>query len=172
MANCGVNIADLSDISYGCNTAFGGVSGVKIQPLAGGDAVELEFNPFDTFTSGNENKTSNPDGTVSVEQTFVIELPKLSDDKMEAIKGISNPNMEFKVMILTKQGVMLTFGNKFGAFVQTVDIASGTGRRDKNRIQLTFTADEDELAPVTDNGKTAYSAIAVKADAATLISTI
>lgn len=168
MAQCGVTIADMSDISYGCNVAFGGIAGVKVQPLSGGDIIQLEFNPFDAVSNGNENKTSNPDGTVAVEQTLLLELPKLSDDKMKAIKAISNPNMEFKVFVLTKQGIMLTFGNKFGAYVKTVDIDTGAGRREKNRIQLTFTADEDELAPVADNGKVAFAALTVKADAASV----
>lgn len=167
MAKCGLEYADISDISYGCNVAFGGIKGVKLKPLvdSGNDnLVEFEFNPHDAVTNGSEQKTTNPDGTVQCTQTLTIELPKLSDDKMKAIKAISNPNMEFRVYVLTKSGVMLTFGNKFGATVQTVDIASGTGRRDKNRIQITFNADEDELAPIADNGDTEWGKLTPKAD--------
>lgn len=169
MEKCGISIADLKDISYGCNVAFGGVKGIKIQPLndtANANIVEFQFNPHDAVTNGNEQKTTNPDGTVQCVQNLIVELPKLSKDKMDAIKAISNPNMEFRVYVLTKSGVMLTLGNKFGAYVQTIDIATGTGRRDKNRIQLTFTADEDELAPVADNGQVAYDALKIKAEAA------
>lgn len=164
---CGLTYTDIKDISYGCNVAFGGVKGVKLKPLSDGgntNLVEFEFNPHDAVTNGSEQKTTNPDGTVQCTQTLVIELPKLSDDKMAAIKAISNPNMEFKVFVLTKSGVMLTLGNKFGATVSTIDITSGTGRRDKNRIQVTFSADEDELAPVADNGSSEWSSLTPKSD--------
>lgn len=164
MPTCKFTSLDIDNIAYSCNVAFGGVAGIKLQPLAGGSAIEIEFNPSDAVTTGSETKTLGADGTVGVEQSLIVEIPKITKERIKYIKGIASPNMEFKIFVLTKSGAMITLGNTFGAYVQTVDLSSGTGRKDKNRVQLTFMGDEVELAPVVDAGKVAYDAITVKAD--------
>lgn len=143
---CTIDFSKLSDLTSACNVAFGGIKGVKVQ--GGTKIISIEFNPSDAFSNASETKTVSMDGTVSVAQTLQLELPRFDEYKYERIKTFANPNMELKVYILTKSGSMITYGAEFGCYLQTVDVASGTGRQDKNRIQLTFTGDEASLAPI------------------------
>lgn len=158
---CTFTTSEIENLSYACNVAFGGIKAIKVEGGTGESkkVINIEFNTSDGFTNANETKTVSPDGTISVAQTLQVELPKIEKDKLDAIKAINNPNMELKCHILTKSGVMVTYGDEYGCYVSTVDSASGTGRSDKNRIQITFTGDESKLAPVTDDGKTAFESI-------------
>lgn len=162
---CKYPITDFTDIQYACNTAFGGIVGIKLEGKGEGDAkstiVQIEFNTSDAFSNASETKTVSPEGTVAVAQTLQVELPRLDAVKYKAIESFKNPNFELKVHILTKAGVMITYGAVYGCFLSTADVASGSGRQDKNRIQLTFTGDEAELAPVVDAGKAAFDALAI-----------
>lgn len=148
-----------SGLSYACNVAFGGIQGIKIKGMSSTKVIEIEFNNKDGFSNYSEQKTVAQDGTIQCSQTLQIELPRLTKAKYNAIKKFSNPNMELIVYILTKSGKMITMGSDYGAYLQTSDFNSGTGRQDKNRIQLTFTADESSLARVSDSGKADYAAI-------------
>lgn len=160
----------LQGVSYDCNVAFGGIVAVKIEGKDVADAsktvAEIEFNTADAFSNASETKTVSPDGSVSVAQTLQIEIPKLEAGKYGAIDKMKNPNFELKVYILTKAGKMITFGDEYGCYLSTIDVASGTGRQDKNRIQLTFTGDEAHLAPVSDTGVADFNAIKTTAQAA------
>lgn len=155
---CTYPITDFSDIQYACNVAFGGIKKVDIE---GTDAagtktkVNIEFNPSDAFSNASEVKTVSADGTVSVAQTLQVEIPRISKEKYEAVDSFRNPNFELKVFITTKAGCIITYGAEYGCFLSLIDASSGSGRKDKNRIQLTFTGDESKLAPVEDSAAVA-----------------
>lgn len=153
---CEYQITDFDNLQYACNTAFGGIKALKLEgkdPLDNSATiVEIEFNTSDAFSNANETKSVSADGSISVAQTVQVELPRLDKVKYDAVNKLKNPNFELKLHILTKAGVMLTYGAEYGCFMSVIDVASGTSRADKNRIQLTFTGDEEALAPVFDDG--------------------
>lgn len=159
---CKLPISSFSDLSYDCNASFGGIKGIKISDKAKTKVVEIEFNDKDGFSNFAESLAVAPEGTVTNTQTVSFEVPRLSKEKYEAIESFSDPNMELVVYILTKAGRMITAGLDFGAYVSLCNAASGTGRTDKNRVQVTLTADEESLSVIADNGEAAYAAIVVK----------
>lgn len=158
---CKKQFGDLSPISYDCNTAFGGIQGVKISDKLKSRIVEIEFNNKDAFSNATEELTIAPEGTVGNTQTVQIEIPKLTKEHYEAIESFSDANMELIVYILTKAGRLVKFGEKFGAYVSVADADSGASRKEKNRIQITLTAEEDVLGDVVDDGATEYGNLTV-----------
>lgn len=152
---CIKDISTLDQISYDCNTAFGGILSVVFS--GGGKTWSIEFNDKDAYSNYEEVKTASLDGTTSCIQTLSLEVPRF--DKAEKVMAFSNPNMKFKVDVTTKSGKIITMGKEFGASLKTSDAASGAQKTDKSRVQLQFVAEEINLAEIKDASLQELSAV-------------
>ena len=142
---------DTVNLSYDCNTAFGGLDSVKLYPYVNGvvdtkKSFEIEFNKYDGYTNYAETKTADLSGTVKCEQTLQIEIPLMQ--RMALTEKMSNPNMRFKIEMITRSGKKITMGQKFGAKVSADNAQSGASRDEKSVVQVTFFADEYSLAEI------------------------
>ena len=123
---------------------------VTINPTAAsllldGTVFELEFNIKDGFSAFTDVKTI-ADGSVSAVPTITVEIPKMSGAHRDVLEDLANPNAEIVAFIETAAGTHHLVGFDYGLFVSTVDGASGTGRSEKNRYQLTLTGEQSSLA--------------------------
>ena len=113
--------------------------------LADGDVFQMEFNIKDGFSAFTDVKTIS-DGSVNAVPTITIEVPKMSGAHRDVLDGLSNPNAELVAFVETAAGTRHLVGFDYGLYVSTVDGASGTGRSEKNRYQLTMTGEQSNLA--------------------------
>lgn len=116
-----------------------------------GDFVEISFYDKDGFSNFTEVKTVNGDGSFDVVQSAQVEIPKASAGLVAQIREICKPYAELHVVAYTTAGVAHLLGVNFGC-TASADIASGTGRGDKNRVQLTFAGSENSLGPILTQG--------------------
>ena len=164
---CTVN---LSGISYGCDDlGIGGIVELHLCSLAealadigtsnidsstrvvsgGGpisDLVTLNFNLKDGFSAFSEVKTVDAAGGFSTVPTIVAEFPRMDATKITALEQMSNGPKEMVALVKTAAGTHHIVGLDYGVFVSTVDGASGTGRNEKNRYQITITGEENGLS--------------------------
>jgi hypothetical protein len=111
-----------------------------------GDAFYLEFNNKDGFSVFTDVKTVNPDGSFSVVPTVSVEFPVMTKAKRDELQAISAPLGRVVALVETAAGTHHVVGLDYGLYFATVDGASGTGRAEKNRFQITMTGEEDSLA--------------------------
>jgi len=114
--------------------------------LTDGDAFDLQFSNRDGFSAFTDVKTVNADGTFSVVPTLSLEFPVMTKAKRDELEAISAPLGRVIAFVETAAGTHHILGYDFGLYVSTVDGASGTGRAEKNRFQITLTGEEDSLA--------------------------
>jgi len=108
--------------------------------------VTLNFNLKDGFSAFSEVKTVDPSGGFSTVPTIVAEFPKMDSVKITALDEMSNGPKEMVALVETAAGTYHIIGLDHGVYVSSVDGASGTGRTDKNRFQLTITGEENGLS--------------------------
>ena len=113
--------------------------------LVDGTIYLMEFNIKDGFSAFTDVKTIS-DGSVNAVPTITIEVPKMSGAHRDVLDGLSNPNAELVAFVETAAGTHHLVGFDYGLYVSTVDGASGTGRSEKNRYQLTMTGEQSNLA--------------------------
>jgi hypothetical protein len=149
MINCSIsNLAELApNLTYSCNTAFGGIVDVKFFKVGTTDYTTplftIVFNDNDGFSNYSEEKTASLDGKVQCTQTLSLEVPKAAN--AEYVNSFSNPNLKFTALIETKAGKTIVVGKEFGLSIQSSNVSSGAQRSDKDSIQLTFVAEEINL---------------------------
>lgn len=109
-------------------------------------AADLSFNLKDGFSAFNEVKTITADGISTTVPTITVEFPKMSADNVTKLNDIAQPGAELVALIETAAGTYHLVGADYGLYAATVDMSSGAGRGEKNRIQLTLTGEENGLA--------------------------
>ena len=107
---------------------------------------DFSFNLKDGFSAFAEVKTVNADGTSSTVPTITVEFPKMTADKITELNSVATPGAELVAFVETAAGTFHAIGLDYGLYASTVDLASGTGRAEKNRIQLTLTGEENGLS--------------------------
>lgn len=145
----GINIINLATVS----TVWGS-SGTYVIPdtdIAGTGVspnvfVEIEFNRKDGFSNFTDVSTTNADGSREVVPSIQVEIPKMSYDQAPALLKMVKGNVELVAAVETAAGTYHIVGGDFGLYAGTLDGASGTGRAEKNRWQLTLTGSESEIA--------------------------
>jgi len=136
-------ISHLADVVLTMDAGATQVTSVAYSGSLTAGVVELEFNNKDTFTSFTDVKTVDPAGSVSVVPTIVVEFPKMTKAKRDALDAMtSNAGFELVAFIETAGGTYHCVGSDFGLYASTVNGQSGTGRADKNMYQLTLTGEE------------------------------
>ena len=113
---------------------------------AAADVFDLEFNNKDGFSVFTDVKTVNADGSFSVVPTVSVEFPVMTKEKRDELQTISAPLGRVVAFVETAAGTTHVVGLDYGLYFSTVDGASGTGRSEKNRFQITMTGEEDSLA--------------------------
>lgn len=160
----------LADIDYNCtDIGIGGITRLSLASKANWDASsntvnatdrlvetanaaavtgvsDLSFNLKDGFSAFNEVKTVNADGTSTTVPTITVEFPKMTAAKVTELQNIATPGAELVALIETAAGTYHAVGIDYGLYASTVDMSSGAGRGEKNRIQLTLTGEENGLA--------------------------
>lgn len=145
-----VLIADWDNITTNSLITVSGQD-VTVTPATTGlvtddDAFYLEFNNKDGFSVFTDVKTVNADGSFSVVPTVSVEFPVMTKAKRDELQAISAPLGRVVALIETAAGTRHVVGLDYGLYFATVDGASGTGRAEKNRFQITMTGEEDSLA--------------------------
>lgn len=107
---------------------------------------DFTFNLKDGFSAFAEVKTVNADGTSSTVPTITVEFPKMTAAKITELNTIATPGAELVAFVETAAGTFHAVGADYGLYASTVDLASGTSRSEKNRIQLTLTGEENGLS--------------------------
>jgi len=136
------NIRSLVAVTGGTAT----ITPASADLLTDGDAFDLQFSNRDGFSAFTDVKTVNADGTFSVVPTLSLEFPVMTKAKRDELEAISAPLGRVVAFVETAAGTHHILGYDFGLYVSTVDGASGTGRAEKNRFQITLTGEEDSLA--------------------------
>lgn len=121
-------------------------AGFKGVTDAAADVFDLEFNNKDGFSVFTDVKTVNADGSFSVVPTVSVEFPVMTKAKRDELQTISAPLGRVVAFVETAAGTTHVVGLDYGLYFATVDGASGTGRAEKNRFQITMTGEEDSLA--------------------------
>ena len=138
------NIRTNDFVTVAGNTAT--ITPASADLLTDGDAFDLQFSNRDGFSAFTDVKTVNADGTFSVVPTLSLEFPVMTKGKRDELEAISAPLGRVVAFVETAAGTHHILGYDFGLYVSTVDGASGTGRAEKNRFQITLTGEEDSLA--------------------------
>jgi len=143
-----INAEITPDTLLGSAGTYAVPTGTTIAGTGSGANVffELEFNRKDGFSNFTDVKTVNADGSVEAVPSVVVEIPKMSFDKHPELLRMTKGNVELVAGIETAAGTYHIVGCDFGLYAGTLDGASGTGRTEKNRWQLTLTGSESEIA--------------------------
>lgn len=145
---CDISITGLTQLSYDCNLAFGGLKSITLTPNSlPSKSIVIEFNDKDAFTNYEEKKTATTDGISNVMQTLNVEHPRTKS--IDDVMKIANPNMKFIIVMETKAGKFITMGSEFGASLKTSTVNSGASKNDKSTIQLVFSAEEANMSIIT-----------------------
>jgi len=107
---------------------------------------EIQFNTKDGVSIFNDVVTVNADGSKEVVPSILVEIPLMSQANVTAMGVLSQGNVELVAAVRTAADTYHLVGYDFGLYAGTVDGTSGAVRTDKNRIQLTLTGSEAEMA--------------------------
>lgn len=107
---------------------------------------EIQFNTKDGVSVFNDVVTVNADGSKEVVPTILVEVPLMSQSNVTAMGVLSQGNVELVAAVRTAADTYHLVGYDFGLYAGTIDGTSGAVRTDKNRIQLTLTGSEAEMA--------------------------
>lgn len=133
-------------------TAFTEVDGeltsVTISAL---EVVDLEFNAKDGFSNFTDEKTVDDSGVVTATPNVMLEFPKMTLAKRNALEILSSPGMDLVLFIETSAGDRHALGLDFGMQGAEVNGKSGTGRADKNSYDIKFSGEETNLARLIDD---------------------
>jgi len=114
--------------------------------IAAGKIVKLDFNNKDGKTSFTDVKTVSETGVVKSIPTVIIEFPKMTLAKRNAVEKITSPNTEYVAFVEEATGVRHAIGMDFGVWGSGVEGATGASKDDKNAYTLTLLGDETNLS--------------------------
>ena len=119
--------------------------------LVAGHTVNLEFNPKDGFSNFTDTKTVDESGAVIATPELVLEFPKTTLDKRNALEKLVRPNSTYALFVETAAGVRHALGLDFGLDASEGKGMSGKQRSDKNKYEIKFSGEEINLARTIDD---------------------
>lgn len=131
--------------------------------IAADKVVDLEFNPKDGFSNFTDEKTVDESGVVTAVPSVLLEFPKMTLNKRNALENLSSSGMELIVFVETAAGEKHALGLDFGMQGSEVNGKSGVGRTEKNSYDIKFTGEETNLARLVDDATWATILTKVKA---------
>jgi hypothetical protein len=113
--------------------------------LAGGAvAARIDFNKKDGFSYAGTEYSGEADGTDSFTPTIAVQLPRVDNAKLEAIKDMVGGFNELVAFVKARTGERFAFGIDNGVYGSSATTTTGNNT-EKNMIELTFTGDEDSF---------------------------
>lgn len=116
-----------------------------ITPTASSIA-NLEFNNKDGYSSFEDNKTVDASGVVKTVPAVMLEFPKMTVAKRNALELFTTPNTEYVLFLETAGGVRHAVGLDAGVWGSEANGESGASKDDKNVFNLKFEGEEINLA--------------------------
>jgi len=138
-----VYVARFSD-AVGKLTETDGV--VTASSIPAGKIVNLEFNNKDGYSSFTDTKTIDDSGVVKAIPNVMLEFPKMTLKKRNALEKFSTPNTEYVLFVKTAGDVKHAIGMDDGCWASEVNGQSGEGKDSKNMYNLKFEGEEINLA--------------------------
>jgi len=115
------------------------------------EVVNLEFNYKDGFSRFTDVKTVDDAGVVTAVPTVLVEFPKMTLAKRNAIELLTASGSELVAFIETAAGVRHAVGLDFGLWGSEANGQSGTGRSEKNKYDVKLEGEETNLARQIDD---------------------
>lgn len=119
--------------------------------LAADTIVDLEFNPKDGYSNFTDVKSVDDSGVVSAIPNVMLEFPKMTVEKRNAIELLTASGSELALFIETAAGIRHAVGLDFGAWGSEANGQSGTGRSEKNTYTIKFEGEETNLSRLIDD---------------------
>jgi len=110
------------------------------------EVINLEFNNKDGFSKFTDVKTVDDSGVVTAVPTIIVEFPKMTLAKRNAIEKLTASGTELIAFVETSAGVRHAVGMDFGLWGSEANGQSGTGRSEKNKYDIKFEGEETNLA--------------------------
>jgi len=149
---------------YADVTAFTEVDGeITAITIAADKVVNLEFNPKDGFSKFTDVKTVDDSGTVTAVPNVMLEFPKMTVEKRNALELLTASGSELIVFVETAAGERHACGLDFGMWGSEVNGGSGAGRSDKNKYDVKFEGEETNLSRFIDDASWSAILSSVKA---------
>ena len=111
-----------------------------------GKTANLEFNPKDGYSKFTDVKTVDDTGTVTAIPNVMLEFPKMTLAKRNALEILTASGSELILFVETAAGVRHATGLDFGMWGSEVNGDSGKGRSEKNKYEVKFEGEEENLA--------------------------
>ena len=138
-----VYVARLKDVT-GKVSEVGGE--IMTSSIEADKVVNLEFNNKDGYSSFTDTKTVDDSGVVKAVPNVMLEFPKMSLLKRNALEKFSTPNTEYVIFLETAGGVRHAVGMDDGCWASEVNGQSGEGKDSKNMYNMKFEGEEINLA--------------------------
>jgi hypothetical protein len=119
--------------------------------IASDKVIDLEFNSKDGFSNFTDEKTVDESGIVTAIPSVMLEFPKMTLAKRNALENLSTSGLDLIIFIETAAGERHSLGMDFGMQGAEVNGKSGTGRTEKNSYDIKFTGEETNLARLIDD---------------------
>ena len=134
----------------------------NVTGVAKGKIVNLEFNNKDGYSSFTDEKTSDDSGVVKAVPTVVLEFPKMTIAKRNAIEKLTMPNSEYVLFVEAATGVRHAIGMDAGVWGSEANGQSGASKDDKNSYNIKFEGEEINLARTINDAAWAKIVAALK----------
>lgn len=132
-------------------TSFTEVDGeVTAVTISADKVVDLEFNSKDGYSNFTDEKTVDDSQIVTAVPTVMLEFPKMTINKRNALEVLSSSGQDLIIFIETASGDRHALGLDFGMQGTEVNGKSGAGRSEKNSYDIKFTGEETNLARLID----------------------
>ena len=138
-----VYVARYNDVNGSLTEVDGEVTASSI---AADKIVNLEFNNKDGYSSFTDVKTIDDSGVVKAIPSVMLEFPKMSLVKRNALEKFSTPNTEYVLFIETAGGERHAIGMDDGCWASEVNGQSGESKDSKNMYNMKFEGEEINLA--------------------------
>lgn len=112
--------------------------------------VEFQFNS-NTGSLQEELTSDLTNGTTFYTQTVNLVIPRREAAKRDKILILAQGQPKLAIIILDSNGLYWYVGLGEGAYLTANATGSGVAKADANNYQLTFVAEEAELAPEVDS---------------------
>jgi hypothetical protein len=119
--------------------------------VASDKVIDLEFNSKDGFSNFTDEKTVDESGIVTAVPSVMLEFPKMTLNKRNALENLSTSGLDLVIFIETASGVKHALGLDFGMQGSEVNGKSGAGRTEKNSYDIKFTGEETNLSRLIDD---------------------
>ena len=145
-------------------TSFTEVDGeLTAVTIAANKVVDLEFNYKDGFSNFTDEKTVDESGVVTATPNVMLEFPRMTLKKRNALETLTASGMELILFIETAAGTKHALGLDFGMMGAEVNGKSGAGRTEKNSYDVKFTGEETHLSRLITDATWAVLLTKVKA---------